>query len=781
MRNKSLFLFFSILLFTLIFAGGLYSTIPPEERAALIALYNSTNGDSWTNNNGWKMPPLDADGFADSGTEDNWFGITILGSHVLEIDLDNNQLSGSLPSQLGDLPELEELYLHQNQLTGTIPLEWGNLLKLEILNLSSNQLTGSIPPELGNLLELEEFYLYSNQLGGTIPPELGNLSYLLKLYFYSNQLTGSIPRELGNLLKLTELRLNDNQLTGSIPLELGRLSKLRYFFLHDNRLSGSIPRELGSLSNLVEFNFRSNQLTGEIPVDIASLSDLDDDGSDLRWNALYAFDETLKIFLESKQIGGNWEDTQSIAPRGVAARGTSTTSIEISWRPIAYTGDTGGYRVFYSSTPGPPYIFYDITSSKSDSKLDVTGLSAGSYYFVVQTRTDPHSNNSNTVDSLYSAEVFESTSGSSVRISGRITTHIGDPVEGVTLAFTNNGGTTEAKTDASGNYSHAVPYEWSGIVTPSKTGYTFDPPFIKYEKNITAHKPGQDYIGTSSRNFISGRVTIARNTGIEVLAGVKVTFSGKDNVPIDPIDTDDDGFYQYEVRTGWSGTVEPLLSGHTFYPTEQEYEDVQSPMPYQNYTATEDRPIISGRVTTIQSGDIEGLGGVNMTFSGQNGNGTTKTNDNGYYRITVDSDWSGTVTPKKEGFHFSPPNTTYGEGDIVNRLCENYEAFSGEITLTLTALWKVDNILFISEHYGELELTVKNPEAVEVSRYIIFRKEENTDYEIIKTIPADEISMNEPYTHEDRGLDRDKKYTYIARAYNVKNEPIAVSAEEPIQ
>jgi len=40
----------------------------PEERGALIALYNSTNGDGWNNNTGWKTPPLADDGFALPGT-----------------------------------------------------------------------------------------------------------------------------------------------------------------------------------------------------------------------------------------------------------------------------------------------------------------------------------------------------------------------------------------------------------------------------------------------------------------------------------------------------------------------------------------------------------------------------------------------------------------------------------------------------------------------------------------------------------------------------------------
>ena len=47
-----------------------------EKRSALIALYNSTNGDTWTDNGGWKTPPLDSDGFTMPGSETVWYGVT---------------------------------------------------------------------------------------------------------------------------------------------------------------------------------------------------------------------------------------------------------------------------------------------------------------------------------------------------------------------------------------------------------------------------------------------------------------------------------------------------------------------------------------------------------------------------------------------------------------------------------------------------------------------------------------------------------------------------------
>ena len=69
-----------------------------------------------------------------------------------------------------------ELDLYNNQLTGSIPPEIGNLTNLTYLNLGNNQLTGSIPSEIGNLTDLTRLYLYNNQLTGVIPESICNLN-----------------------------------------------------------------------------------------------------------------------------------------------------------------------------------------------------------------------------------------------------------------------------------------------------------------------------------------------------------------------------------------------------------------------------------------------------------------------------------------------------------------------------------------------------------------------------------------------------------------------------
>ena len=82
----------SLLLISL--ASVSYSQVPQNERDALVALYNSTDGASWTDNTGW---------LGAAGTECDWYRITCSGGSVYKIRLFSNSLTGSIPAELGNL------------------------------------------------------------------------------------------------------------------------------------------------------------------------------------------------------------------------------------------------------------------------------------------------------------------------------------------------------------------------------------------------------------------------------------------------------------------------------------------------------------------------------------------------------------------------------------------------------------------------------------------------------------------------------------------------------
>ncbi len=136
---------------------------PSPDRAALVALYEATRGESW----------LDATHWLSDRPVGEWYGVsTNSAGRVTSLRLAGNRLRGPLPPELGDLTALQRLYLGSNELTGWIPAELGNLRSLRRLHLDGNELYGPIPPELGNLWSLGVISLAGNDLAGCIPPAL---------------------------------------------------------------------------------------------------------------------------------------------------------------------------------------------------------------------------------------------------------------------------------------------------------------------------------------------------------------------------------------------------------------------------------------------------------------------------------------------------------------------------------------------------------------------------------------------------------------------------------
>ena len=271
------------------------------DRAALVALYNATDGPNWRYTSGWNTEALPRE----------WYGVTTdEQGQVIGLDLSGNGLEGTIPAELGGLDYLEWLNLRGNSLTGAIPPELGGLTSLIWMDLSGNELTGAIRTELGDLRNLTRLYLSGNDLGyprgeghptghtfsGEIPAELSNLFNLRVLDLSNNHLVGNIPGELSGLDELIVLDLSDNNLNGTIPAELGGITKLGRLHLQRNQLSGEIPGALGMLTSLTDLELNGNQLSGEIPAQL-----FDNSVAQNRSSVMYVGGNNLQV-LRSTQL-----------------------------------------------------------------------------------------------------------------------------------------------------------------------------------------------------------------------------------------------------------------------------------------------------------------------------------------------------------------------------------------------------------------------------------------------------------------------------------------------
>jgi Leucine-rich repeat (LRR) protein len=149
------------------------------------------------------------------------------------------------------------------------------LFTVAYIRLNKNGLVGEVPTEMGNLSLLRELWLWENGIEGQIPSELGLMKDMGKpwkkfalwcaltllltrcsslltenMEIYENQFTGTIPEEIYSLTQMTSLDVNLCRLTGTLSTRIGQLTKMQRFRVSTNDLTGTIPEETANLTSI---------------------------------------------------------------------------------------------------------------------------------------------------------------------------------------------------------------------------------------------------------------------------------------------------------------------------------------------------------------------------------------------------------------------------------------------------------------------------------------------------------------------------------------------------
>jgi hypothetical protein len=267
-------------------------------------------------------------------------------------------------------------------------------------------------------------------------------------------------------------------------------------------------------------------------------------------------------------------------------------------------------------------------------------------------------------------EVLPAAGGASTfTLSGSVTPSTSGTGVTMTLSGAATGTTT---TDGSGNYSFPNLANGSYTVTPSKSGFTFNPTSLAVAIN-GANSTGNNFAATSTSIWsISGTISPAASG-----TGTLVTLSGASSATTT---ADASGNYTFSNLANGSYTVTPSKANFSFSPTSLPVTINGASSTGDNFTATGTTIwSVSGAISPAASGT-----GSLVTLSGTS-SATTTADANGNYTFANLANGSYTVTPSKTNFTFSPVNlpvTISGANSTANNF-----------TATTTAIWSISGTI----------------------------------------------------------------------------------------
>jgi Leucine-rich repeat (LRR) protein len=238
--------------------------VTEPECQALVDLYTSTAGASWTNHTAW----------LETNEVCTWWGVLCSSGALYQINLYDNNLVGPFDGDFTSATSITHFSAGANQISGTMSAVIAALpTSLQVLSLQYNDLTGTFPAGLASFSNLYYLYLEHNLLDGDLPTMIANLpggiTYLL---LQNNQITGGIPSSISSLTSLYNVKLNDNLLSGDLDPMLGYIpTSVNFLTLSNNDFTGTISTGVASLINVKHLDVRGNLLDGDLSAIIDAL------------------------------------------------------------------------------------------------------------------------------------------------------------------------------------------------------------------------------------------------------------------------------------------------------------------------------------------------------------------------------------------------------------------------------------------------------------------------------------------------------------------------------
>ncbi|KAL0011463.1 hypothetical protein SO802_006571, partial [Lithocarpus litseifolius] len=242
MKRVLPYISFTVAVFLLVLCMAAQAATPDNEVKALREIAEQLKKKDWNfdvdpcaNKTSWFTPKLDSRPLYSNSLICNCSNPDGV-CHVVELSIDNNMFSG------------------------TIPHELGKLVNLKNLSLSANNLTGELPVALTKLIKLTEFRISSINCTGRMADLFQSWNRLQILEIQASGFEGPIPSSISTLRTLTEPDLSFNRLEGRIP-DLGDLTALEFMYLTSNFLNGTIPEWIKSRDNRFQIDLSYNNLS----------------------------------------------------------------------------------------------------------------------------------------------------------------------------------------------------------------------------------------------------------------------------------------------------------------------------------------------------------------------------------------------------------------------------------------------------------------------------------------------------------------------------------------